>query len=80
MTIDKMRTALAQEEVEHIQSLSSKNLFHYAAAEEADIPAYIVVEHIQSLSSKNLFHHAKDTVIAKLTDAEVAKQYSAIFG
>ena len=30
MTIEQMREALAEVEVEHIQSLSSKNLFHYA--------------------------------------------------
>ena len=30
MTIEQMREALAEVEVEHIQSLSSKNLFLYA--------------------------------------------------
>jgi len=29
MTISQMRDALAKEEIEHIQCLSSKNLFHY---------------------------------------------------
>lgn len=29
MTIEEMRDALAEDEINHIQSLSSKNLFHY---------------------------------------------------
>ena len=29
MTIEQMREALVEDEIEHIQSLSSKNLFHY---------------------------------------------------
>lgn len=29
MTIEEMRDALTQDEIEHITSLSSKNLFHY---------------------------------------------------
>ena len=29
MTIEQMREILAEDEIEHIQSLSSKNLFHY---------------------------------------------------
>ena len=29
MTIEEMRDALAKDEIEHIQCLSSKNLFHY---------------------------------------------------
>jgi len=33
MTIEQMREALAEDEVEHIQSLSSKNLFHYVKSQ-----------------------------------------------
>jgi len=29
MTIEQMREALVEDEINHIQSLSSKNLFHY---------------------------------------------------
>ena len=29
MTIEQMRDALSEDEIEHIQSLSSRNLFYY---------------------------------------------------
>ena len=50
-TIEEMRTSLVEDEIEHIHTLSSKNMFHYVA----DLTGFLDKKVYSDAQIENLF-------------------------